>query len=167
MPLNNITNIIFDWKGTLYNSANKCLIEGTTELLELLQNYNIPVHLIGKGGQDMCQEVRRLEVEKYFGTILFVDEAKNIKHFVDLVNKINSKLTLVIGDRIQSELSVGKSLNTTTIWIQNGKFSDQVPRNESEQPDFVVNNLIKLMALFSNSKLIRHYEARSNPKTNY
>ena len=96
-----------------------------------------------------------------------MDEAKNIKHFVDLVNKINSRQTLVIGDRIQSEISVGKSLNTTTIWIQNGKFADQVPRNESEQPDFIVNNLIELMALFPNSKFIRHCEARSNPKTNY
>ena len=158
MPLNNITNIIFDWKGTLYNSADKCLIEGATELLELFQNYNIPIHLIGKGGQDMYQEVIRLEVEKYFGTILFVDEAKNIKHFEDLVNKTNSKLTLVIGDRIQSEIIVGKVLGTTTIWIQNGKFADQIPKNESEQPDFVVNNLIELMALFPNSKFVRHCE---------
>ena len=148
MPLNNIINIISDWKGTLYNSVDKCLIEGTIELLELLQTKNIPIHLIGKGGQDMYQEVRRLEVDKYFESMLFIDEAKNIKHFVDLVNKTNSRQTLVIGDRIQSEISVGKSLGTITIWIQNGKFSDQIPRNESEQPDFVVNNLNELMALF-------------------
>ena len=158
MPLNNITNIIFDWKGTLYNSADKCLIEGTIELLELLQTNNIPIYLIGKGSQDMYQEVRRLEVEKYFRTILFVDQAKNIKHFEDLVNKTNSRQTLVIGDRIQSEISVGKSLGTTTIWIKNGKFAEQIPRNESEQPDFVVNNLIELMALFPNSKFVRHCE---------
>ena len=55
MPLNNITNIIFDWKGTLYNLADKCLIKGTIELLELLQTKNIPIYLIGKGGQDMYQ----------------------------------------------------------------------------------------------------------------
>ena len=46
-----IKNIIFDWKRTLYNPDEMTLISGAKELLDLVKEENIPMILIGKGGE--------------------------------------------------------------------------------------------------------------------
>lgn len=64
--LDMIKTIIFDWKRTLYDPDTGVLIEGALDFLEYLKNKNIPMVLIGKGGEDMNEEVDRLGVRYYF-----------------------------------------------------------------------------------------------------
>lgn len=143
-----INNIIFDWKRTLYNPDDGTLVDGAKEILELLHHKNIPLALIGKGNAKMYAEVKRLGVEEYFNNIIFQEGAKEDSLFKPYISKNNPSTTLFIGDRVRSELAVGKSLGATTVWVRQGKFSAEEPENENQKPDYIVATLIEVKEFF-------------------
>jgi len=140
--------IIFDWKRTLYDAESKKLIDGALNILKFLTTKWSKVILIGKGGDEMYQEVKRLKVEEYFSKIIFQEGKKDMKVFSEFVSIKNPKLTMIIGDRVQSEIEIGNKLNTTTIWIKNGKFSEELPINKIQEPTFTFNSLVDLSNFF-------------------
>jgi ribonucleotide monophosphatase NagD (HAD superfamily) len=103
--------------------------------------------LIGKGQQEMHDETIRLDVAKYFQDILFVEGSKDPNDFMKYMNLTSPESTIVIGDRIKSELKVGKSVKATTIWVKQGKFASEEPDNETEKPNYTVNNLLEILTL--------------------
>lgn len=140
--------IIFDWKRTLYDPDQKTLIPGSLELLELINSKHISMILIGKGGEDMKNEVNRLGLKKYFKNIIFNEGTKDISIFRPYVANDKPQASLFIGDRTKSELEIGKKLGATTIWVKQGKFADELPENDSQKPDFTVGSLGEALQLF-------------------
>lgn len=140
--------IIFDWKRTLYDPDNKSLIDGAEELLKSIKKRNIPIILVGKGGDDMNKEIKRLAVDSYFEKIIFVEGEKDLNIYKPLISK-NPKETLFIGDRARSELDAGNKLGAITVWIKQGKFSDEDPENEQQKPTFTVLKLRQCFRLIS------------------
>lgn len=138
-------SIIFDWKRTLYNPDDSTLIDGAIDVLNYFSRHNIPMFLIGKGQQEMHDETNRLNVAKYFQDILFVEGSKDPNDFMKYMNLSFPSRTIVIGDRINSELAVGKSVGAITIWVKQGKFANELPQNENQNPDFVVSNLWEVL----------------------
>lgn len=136
-----IKTIIFDWKRTLYYPDQKVLIDGALNLLENLRNNNIPMVLIGKGGEDMSEEVKRLGVEKYFKQIVFAQGEKDPEVFKAHISKKDPRKTVLIGDRVQSELMIGRELGITTIWIKQGKFASELPETKDQEPNYTVSSL--------------------------
>lgn len=139
--------IIFDWKRTLYDPNTQKLIDGTTQLLEYIKKKNIPMILIGKGGDDMQQEVNRLGVGKFFLKIIFAEGEKDPNIFAPHISEDHPANTLFIGDRILSELSIGNRLGATTVWVQQGKFKAELPENREQEPDYIVSSLPKCLSL--------------------
>lgn len=135
--------VIFDWKRTLYDPDTKNFIDGAVELLEFIKSKNISLVLIGKGGDDMHYEVDRLGVRKYFKEIVFARGEKDPQVFRTYISKDNPETTLIIGDRVRSELEIGKKLGATTIWIKQGKFASEEPDNTDQKPDYIVLSLRK------------------------
>src|SRR3989338_11454342 len=135
-----ISSIIFDWKRTLYDPDSKALINGAKDLLVFCQNKNIPMILIGKGKEDMNEEVKKLGVKKYFKEIIFAEGVKDPKVFVKYVSS-NPKETVFVGDRVRSELEIGNKLGATTIWVRQGKFATEEPENKDQKPDYTVLSL--------------------------
>ncbi|OGI60038.1 hypothetical protein A2641_02590 [Candidatus Nomurabacteria bacterium RIFCSPHIGHO2_01_FULL_37_25] len=142
-----IHSIIFDWKRTLYDPDTGKLVDGSIEILELLRKQNIPLSLIGKGGEDMYVKVEKLGVKKYFKSIMFQEGAKGVLLFKPYISNENASATLFIGDRVRSELAVGKTLGATTMWIRQGKFADETPENKDQEPDYTVVSLIEAKRL--------------------
>lgn len=144
-----IYSIIFDWKRTLYDPDSKTLISGARELLEFVQNKNIPMILMGKvkGEEDMEGEVERLGVRTFFKQIIFAEGVKDPNRFMPYISKDDSKKTVFIGDRVRSELEIGKKLGTTTIWVKQGKFATEEPENEDQKPDYTVLSLHECIRL--------------------
>lgn len=103
--------------------------------------------LIGKGGEDMQQEVDRLGVKKYFQHIIFAKGDKDPQVFIPFISKNNPKETILIGDRVRSELLIGNQLGATTIWVKQGKFAAEEPEVEEQQPTYTVLNLINCLKL--------------------
>lgn len=150
-PRPTATKIIFDWKRTLYDPDNGTLIEGTRELLDALKEKGVPLVLIGKGNDGMLQEVERLGISNYFSALIFLEGNKSADVFEPYVDKLSPTTTLVIGDRVRSELQIGNSLNATTIWVRQGKFADEEPLNNTQQPKHTISSLTELKPfLFSN-----------------
>lgn len=142
-----INTIIFDWKRTLYDPDKKLLIKGAKEFLEFILLQNIRMILVGKGGEDMQAEVKRLGVKKYFQKIVFAEGAKDPKVFIPYISIDHPKLTIFIGDRVRSELEIGKKLGATTIWVKQGKFATELPTNNKQKPDHTVKSLSECMKL--------------------
>lgn len=145
-----VKNIIFDWKRTLYDPDQKTLIVGAKNLLEFIKSNNISMVLIGKGGEDMQREVDRLKVGKYFRQIVFAEGEKDPQVFIPFISKDDPKRTVFIGDRVRSELEIGKKLGATTIWVKQGKFASEEPLNEDQKPEHTVSNLTDCRLLLQN-----------------
>jgi FMN phosphatase YigB (HAD superfamily) len=135
-----IRTVIFDWKRTLYDPDDKVLIPGSRELLDALRSKGMQMALIGKGDEDMHAEVERLGVKEYFSHISFREGVKDDALFSEHMSK-DPHETLFIGDRIRSELAVGKRLEAQTMWVRQGKFADEAPESEAQQPDHMVFSL--------------------------
>lgn len=138
--------IIFDWKRTLYDPDIKKLIPGALEILEFIKSKNIPMILIGKGGEDMQEEVNRLGVRKYFKETVFAEGDKDPKIFAKYLTE-PPKNTLLIGDRVRSELEIGNKLGATTVWIKQGKFAGEEPGTKEQEPDYTVLSLVDCLKL--------------------
>lgn len=151
--MKHIDLIIFDWKRTLYDPDTKKLIEGAIDLLELIKARNIPMVLVGKGGEDMNNEVNRLRLREYFSEIVFAEGEKDPNIFAKYLTR-PPKNTLFIGDRVRSELEIGKRLGATTIWVKQGKFANEEPESSDQQPDYTVASLAEcLNVIFNNPKV--------------
>ena len=140
-------NIIFDWKRTLYDPDSKVLINGCIELLKKLKAKNVPIILVGKGSNDMYEEVNRLEVNGYFSHIYFCKGSKDVSLYKSFIDVENPQLTIFVGDRVKSEIEVGNSLGATTIWVKQGKFASEEPENILQKPNYVVNSLTELIKI--------------------
>ncbi len=140
--------IIFDWKRTLYDPDTKELIEGALDLLEYLNSHHVPLVLVGKGGEDMNDEVKRLGVEGHFKKVVFAQGEKDPNIFIPHISKTDPKKTLFVGDRVRSELEIGNKLGATTIWVKQGKFATELSENKDQKPDYEVislNDCLKLL----------------------
>lgn len=145
------STVIFDWKRTLYDPDRKVLIDGAMELLSFIKKRNIPMILIGKGGEEMQREVKRLGVGNYFRQLVFVEGNKDPVAFLPFISQDNPKRTLIIGDRVRSELEIGRQLGVTTIWIKQGKFAAELPKNNSQKPDYIAGSLVECLDVISRS----------------
>jgi FMN phosphatase YigB (HAD superfamily) len=61
-------------------------------------------------------------------------------------NKAARARCTVIGDRVRKEIALGKALGCRTIWVKQGKFSDEGPRHSGEAPDITVRRLAAILA---------------------
>lgn len=147
--------IIFDWKRTLYDPDSKTLINGTLQLLKYLKQKNVALFLIGKGGSEMNQEVKRLKIYKYFSKIIFEEEKKSERLFKPFISKKNSSLTLIVGDRVRSELEIGNKLKVITIWVKQGKFAEELPLNKNQKPIYIVYSIFELLEFFQKKSGIK------------
>ncbi len=140
--------VVFDWKRTLYDPDEQVLIDGALHVLEHVKKISVPMYLIGKGGEDMYDEVQRLRVAEFFTKIVFREGAKDEDLFKPYITE-DSARTIFLGDRIRSELAAGKSLGATTIWVRQGKFADEAPENSSQVPDFTVTSLLEAQGVLT------------------
>ena len=145
-----IKRAVFDWKRTLYDLESGELIRGTLELLNFLRIEKVPMILIGKGGEDMQAEVERLGVLVFFENTLFAEGKKDPEVFKKYLTP-DPKETLFIGDRVRSELEIGNKLGATTIWIKQGKFSEELPENELQKPTYTTVSLPACLELIKGS----------------
>lgn len=142
-----INLVIFDWKRTLYDPDQQTLISGAVELLEYLKAHDVPIVLIGKGTQEMNDEVNKLGVREYFKKVIFAEGAKDPNVFAQEITKDDPKKTIFIGDRVRSELEIGNRLGVTTVWVKKGKFAKELPENKQQEPNYIVISLNDCLSL--------------------
>jgi FMN phosphatase YigB (HAD superfamily) len=137
-----IRAIIFDFFRTLYDVDLQCVPEETVVLLRELKSRYL-LALVSRGGEERRQQVR--QISSLFDAVI-VGEEKTQEDFRRICIRFQLKPDeiLVVGDRVQSEILLGKIAGMKTCWYRQGKFADELPATESEHPDFIICSLSEL-----------------------
>lgn len=137
--------IIFDYNRTLFDPETDALYAGVIELLKKLSEQN-ELSLISRNDPSHENRLQELGIRGYFKEIAFVEE-KTTQIFKKLAD--GEQNIIVIGDRIKEEISLGNQLGFITIWIRQGKFSEESPANEEENPRYTVDGIEGLQNIIS------------------
>lgn len=143
-------NIIFDYNRTLFDPDNNKLYDGVLELLEsLYKDHKLYLFTLNESGRE--EFFRNLSIDKFFSKIAFVDE-KNEENISSLTKNETNKKIIVIGDSLRDEIYLGNKLGYETIWLKQGKFADQTPRNKLEIPKKVILSIKEIQSLIDQYK---------------
>lgn len=139
-----IERIIFDWKRTLYDPSERTLLPGAEHVLRVLGERSFDLILIGRGEGDMDEAIDTLDARKFFRVVHFVP-AKSDELFADYIPADKPETTLVVGDRAQAEIAIGKGLGARAIWIRAGQFSGELPLPDVPPPDETIDDIMSLL----------------------
>lgn len=132
--------IILDFNRTLYDSDSSQLLD---DALDFLKDYNkvYSLALIGKGDEKRASLINDLDIKKYFKYIK-LKEKKEVSDFIECLKelKFDRKDVWSIGDRIKKEIVLSNQIGIKTIWLKNGKFSNELPSCEEEKPTFTASS---------------------------
>ncbi len=140
--------IIFDYNRTIFNPDKQELYSGVFELLNDLSKKQ-ELFLISKNEAGRNEILEKFRINKFFKRIIFTDN-KSVKTFQEIIG--TDKNAIVVGDRVQGEITIGNQLNLVTVWIKQGKFSGVVPINEIQKPKYTISNISEL------KEIIKQYE---------
>lgn len=140
--------VLFDFNRTIYDPDGGHLIPDTRFVLRTLLRRGFSLYLVSRAGKVRKELISDLGIGQYFSRIVIVEE-KNKKYFERIVasRAIKRSLSFVIGDRVRKEIRIGNLLGLQTIWLKAGKFADEKPRKNIEQPTHVVRALREVILL--------------------
>lgn len=140
--------IIFDYNRTIFNPDVQSLYPGVVDLLSFLSLYH-DLYLISKNEPGREDKLDSLNIKNFFKEIVFVEE-KTIEVF-KTITKTHEEV-LIVGDRVQGEITIGNKLNFITVWLKQGKFSKEEPINDEQKPKYIINDIRELR------EIIKKYE---------
>ncbi len=143
--------IIFDWGRTLYDNDNNRLFPESIQILDTLsKKYQLAICSLAKDGNSerRWNVFRENNLEKYFTSILFTQDDKD-KLYQETVSKlaINPKHILIVDDRIIRGIAWGNKHKTKTVWVKQGKFSQELPTEETGKPTYIIKKVAELLNL--------------------
>ena len=76
------------------------------------------------------------------------------KEYGNLLRKVDLEANevVVVDDYIIRGIAWGNVAGATTVWLQNGKFADLVPNDETGDPDFPIHSLSELPKILDQSR---------------
>jgi len=112
------------------------------------QGYKLLMCTIGVPARQQ-RKIERLGLEPYFDEIAIVD-IETGEHreecFRGLLagHGLRPQEVLVVGDRIQSEIKTGNAMGMLTVQMVHGRFKDQTPKSDIEEPDYKIQHIAEL-----------------------
>lgn len=140
--------IIFDYNRTIFNPDTQELYSGAFELLSDLSN-NHELFLISQNEPGRKEKLESFGISKFFKKIVFTDN-KSPEVFQEIVDF--EKNVIVVGDRVHGEITIGNKLNYITVWIMQGKFSNDYPVNIEQKPKHAIFEISEL------KEILKRYE---------
>lgn len=140
--------IIFDFNRTLYDPERRVLLDDALMVLQTLQQRGFALYLLSHAVPWRVRLLDEFGLRQYFTKIL-MSEQKTLGQVQEIIEHAKADLSqsFMVGDRIKSEISLGKLVGLKTIWVRRGKFSDEVPENNDEQPQYIVQSLKALLTI--------------------
>ena len=120
--------IVFDFNRTLYDPEHRALSRGARQLLDLAVARGYQLVLLSQAVASRAELIRELGLARYFVEIQIV-ERKGAQLLAGITERYLPDLaqSYVIGDRAQGEIRLGHEAGWQTIWLQTGKFADELP----------------------------------------
>lgn len=143
---------IFDYGRTLHDPDTDQLFPQVTSILEHLREHHVKLALVSRG-QDVTQrrkDITRLGLDNFFDVVDVVAQS-SAKEFDKILERLNvvANRSVVIGDRIRSEIVEGNRVGAATIWFKQGKFRDEVPETLKETPNYTITSLDELLPVLN------------------
>jgi len=140
----------------------------TIEVLEELKRKKLKLILITEGSiTQQNKKINALGIRYHFNKI-YISKGDKTEFFKNILKTDNllPEEVLCVGDRINKELSVGKKLGLKTARLLKGVYSNQIPENEFEKPDFAINNLIEIPGIIDriNDSTVLKKDTKGNIK---
>src|SRR3989344_1325729 len=117
--------IIFDYNRTLYDPETKSFYPGAVALVSALALKH-ELYLISRREPERANYLEQSGLKELFTDIAFVEE-KTVALFQRFAG--GDKNTVVIGDRVTEEITIGNRLGLRTVWLKQGKFAAELPSN--------------------------------------
>lgn len=108
--------------------------------------YNLGVITDGRAVKQW-EKLIRLGLQHFFDTVIISEEVKSQKPYTAIFKqalkqvKCSAKDALMVGDRIDKDISGAKKAGIATVQILRGKYINQCPKDSYEEPDYVIQNL--------------------------
>ena len=143
-----IKAIIFDWVDTLYE-RDKDLFPFTLNVVKYLsQKYKLG--LISLASEENLKK-RKHEIEtspiySYMDYVI-IDQTKTPKQYNDCMKEmgVTPDQTMVVDDRTIRGILVGNKLGCKTCWVTKGKYANQVPDEQTGEPDYRIESIEELL----------------------
>jgi FMN phosphatase YigB (HAD superfamily) len=151
----NTTLFIFDWGRTLYDPEHECLFEHTKATLSYLQEkgHTLCVVALATAGQEKIAERQRIiekeNLGRYFVSVQFDVENKDAMYVRALeMHGVAPHDVVIVDDRVVRGIAWGNAHGCTTVWVQNGKFADELPDEKTGMPTYTIREIGELRNLF-------------------
>lgn len=145
-----IKAVIFDYGFTLHNHETDDFYPGGRELLDYLKENNFQLALVSRAPDvdKRWNDFKRLKLESWFNLMDVVPKGTT-KEFSRVLNEMGVKPeeTIVVGDRIKSEIIEGNKIGCITIWFRQEQYKYEFPENKSEEPNFTIYSLSEVAAI--------------------
>lgn len=138
--------IIFDYNRTIFDPEAGELYPGVFDLIDEL-NLKHDLYLVSKAEAGRKEVLSNLGIDKFFKKVVFTDN-KSKGTFEEIIE--SEKRVIVVGDRVRGEITIGNKLNCITVWVRQGKFSEEYPESEIEIPKHTINNIEELREIIKN-----------------
>jgi len=150
--MNNIKAIIWDWARTLYDVEDDREFLGAQDILEYCRQKNYRLVLVslvtvnesepGTSLETRNLQISRSPLKKYFDKIITTAGDKNAAYdeiikFLDLP----AGELLMIDDRTVRGISYANKHGIPCIWLQRGKFAQELPNEQTGQPTYTIHSL--------------------------
>jgi uncharacterized cofD-like protein len=95
------------------------------------------------------RKIDLLRLRPYFDQIEINDSERGLithlcfQHVIEELG-IRGDQAVIVGDRIYSELRIGKSFGMTSVQMLHGRFQDLIPQTDEERPDFRISRIAEL-----------------------
>ena len=144
--------IIFDWGRTLFDSETKEEFSEAQDVLLVCNEMGIKLAVVSlvTHHANATLEERRAQIEnsplrKYFEYTRVTDADKDaILDEVVLSFALPRENILIVDDRTVRGIRYGNMHGHPTVWLQKGKFTDELPNEETGQPIFTIHDLQEL-----------------------
>jgi len=140
--------VIFDWGRTLYDPETKVLFPETKEVLEHLKSegFMLAIVALATAGQEKILErlgiIQDEQLAQYFVSIKFDTENKGAM-YEDTIreHKVEFGDVTIVDDRVIRGIAWGNKHGCTTVWVQNGKFAQELPSKETGEPTYIIKTI--------------------------
>jgi len=143
--------LIFDWGRTLYDPETKNVFPGAQTILrELRSRYELAIVSLATDGdtERRFNAIRGAGIENFFSRILVAKEGKGELYEQALRElKYSPEHAIIIDDRTVRGIRWGNLNGATTIWVKRGKFSEEIPTEDTGQPDYTVLEIGEILAI--------------------
>ena len=142
--------IIFDYGRTLYDRETDDFFPDAIPVVKTLaEQYRLSIVSVSPADEEEAriEALREQGILDHFEEIVFTasGDAKS-KEYEALLRKVDLKANevVVVDDYIIRGIAWGNAAGATTVWLQNGKFADLTPNDETGDPDFTIHSLSEL-----------------------